>query len=288
MPTGKPVTVADYIAKWLTEQLEPHADAIEKGTVFLEELSKKIHAAAENVAAHLQGPLVALSKIDWDDVKRRLDSLPEKSKSAMILAASRGWFFGWNDSLEGVLTLVEKLDVADSNDVDDILVEYHRQNFESSVRDLIERHPKRAAVITAAVQAHNTSTTDGYFLSIPIFIAQADGLLSEISDLQSPLSAKGLKALRASLEDDLESANLLYPLLILGELDFLKGAAERKSAAEASGQAFTALNRHQVMHGESWDYGSEINSLKAFSFLLFVGVHLPLIRKEKSDSENYH
>lgn len=91
-----------------------------------------------------------------------------------------------------------------------------------------------------------------------------------------------------SLKGDLESANLLYPLLILGELDFLKNAAERKKAAEASGQAFTALNRHQVMHGESWDYGNEINSLKAFSFLLFVGVHLPLILKEKSTSESNH
>jgi hypothetical protein len=280
MPTEKPVTVADYIAGRLSQYLEPHADAIIKGMASLEEFFNQLRTAAETIVVSLEGPLTALSKVDWADMKRRLDSLPEKSKNAMILAASKGWFFGWNDSLHGVLTLVEKLEGADSNAIDDILVEYHRNNFESSVRELIERHPKRTDVIMAAVRAHGMSSADGYFLSIPIFIAQADGLLSEISDLQSPLSAKGLKALRASLEDNLDLSNLLYPLLILGELDFLKSASERKIVTDASGHAFEALNRHQVMHGESWDYGNEINSLKAFSFLVFIGVHLPLIREE--------
>jgi hypothetical protein len=280
MPTEKPVTVADYLARRLAQYLEPNADAIMKGVASLEDFFGQLRNAAETIAVSLEGPLTALSKVDWVDVKRRLDSLPEKSKNAMISAASKGWFFGWNDSLHGVLTLVEKLEGADSNDIDDILVRYHRNNFESSARELIERHPKRSDVIMAAVRAHRMSNTDGYFLSIPIFIAQADGLLSEISELQSPLSAKGLKALRASLESNLESSNLLYPLLILGELDFLKSATERKIATDASGRAFEALNRHQVMHGESWDYGSETNSLKAFSFLTFIGVHLPLIRAE--------
>mgnify|MGYP001564484260 CR=1 FL=1 len=37
---------------------------------------------------------------------------------------------------------------------------------------------------------------------------------------------------------------------------------------------FSALNRHQVMHGESVNYGSEINSLKALSPLNYVAVVL--------------
>ena len=34
--------------------------------------------------------------------------------------------------------------------------------------------------------------------------------------------------------------------------------------------AFNELNRHQVMHGESLDYGTEINSLKSISLLNYV------------------
>jgi hypothetical protein len=57
----------------------------------------------------------------------------------------------------------------------------------------------------------------------------------------------------------------------------MKNAAARQLAEEASGEAFTALNRHQVMHGESWNYGTEVNSLKAFSFLVHIGSHLPVV-----------
>ncbi|MNN81905.1 hypothetical protein D3C81_1987790 [compost metagenome] len=48
------------------------------------------------------------------------------------------------------------------------------------------------------------------------------------------------------------------------------------------------MNRHQVMHGEVSDYGTEINSVKAFSFLLFVALHVPEIlaeAKRRSDEQ---
>ncbi|MDE0134111.1 MAG: hypothetical protein OXM54_04655 [Acidimicrobiaceae bacterium] len=38
---------------------------------------------------------------------------------------------------------------------------------------------------------------------------------------------------------------------------------------------FTDLNRHQVLHGEVTDYGTEENSLKAISLLHFSNVILP-------------
>ena len=66
----------------------------------------------------------------------------------------------------------------------------------------------------------------------------------------------------------------------------MMSAKARENAAQASGKSFTALNRHQVMHGERSDYGTEINSLKAFSFSVFAGLHIPavLIRDAASGS----
>jgi hypothetical protein len=277
----KPGTLADELEMRLLKALEPHADTISRGLALIDEFRGRVVAAAEVVVSRIDGPLAVLSNVDWVDVKRRLDELPAKSKKAMILASSKGWFFGWNDSLEDLFSLVEKLEIVDINEIDDILANYHRENLESGAKNLIARHPKRAAAISAAVHAHKALGQSGYFLSIPVFIAQADGLLSEISRLKSPMSAKGLKDLRAKIERDPESSDLLYPLLILDQLDFLKSEASRDLWSEAAGQAFSALNRHQVIHGESWDYGSEINSLKAFSFLVFVGLHLPLILEDQ-------
>lgn len=73
--------------------------------------------------------------------------------------------------------------------------------------------------------------------------------------------------------------DLLYPFLELQGAGFMMSAKASQDAAQASGKSFTALNRHQVMHGERSDYGTEINSLKAFSVLVFAGLHMPTVLK---------
>jgi len=94
---------------------------------------------------------------------------------------------------------------------------------------------------------------------------------------------QGSKAIRERLAANQGSLDLVQPILKLHESDFMKSAAARQITALASGESFTALNRHQVMHGESSDYGTEINSLKAFSFLVCVGAHLPAVLEHEFD-----
>jgi hypothetical protein len=241
-------------------------------------------ALLQTYAKKLTPSIVALAQIDWAAAKRRLDDLPTKSKEAMVLASSKGWFFGWHESLGELMALVEKLAVTELSHVDEFMGQYYRNNLEVLTHELVERHPNRASVIKAAVRAHRELGTDGYFLSVPVFIAQADGLLTEIAGVESAtMKAKNTrelrssKALREKLATDQESLDLIHPILIMHELDFMKSASEREKASQASGVSFTALNRHRVMHGESWDYGTEINSLKSFSFLAFIGLHLPMV-----------
>jgi hypothetical protein len=226
--------------------------------------------------------LAPLAAIDWGSVKRRLDELPAKSKAAMTQASAKGWFFGWEDSLQELMQLIDKLATAGPNGIDAVMAEYYRKNFEFFSRALLEAHPNRAQALTAALNAHKAGGSDGYYLSIPVFVAQSDGLLTEITktDKSALMRARGgtelrgSEALRKMLAADQESLDLIDPILRLHELDLFKSESERQVAARKSGATFIALNRHQVMHGESWDYGSETNSLKAFSLLAFVGLHL--------------
>jgi len=228
-----------------------------------------------------------LAHVDWVATQKRLEELPTKSKAAMALASSKGWFFGWHESLAELFALVDRLAVIKQSHIDEVMGQYYRDNLDAFSDELVEKHPNRATVIKAAVRAHRELGADGYFLSIPVFIAQADGLLAEIAGVKSAMTKakkenktgelEGPKALREKLSTDQKALDLLHPVLKLHELDFMKSASAREKATRASGEVFTALNRHRVMHGESWDYGTEINSLKAFSFLAFVGLHLPLV-----------
>src|ERR1039458_2305768 len=245
----------------------------------------RISASMQPYIEKVTPTLAALVKIDWVAAKRQLDELPTKSKEAMVLASSKGWFFGWHESLPELMALIEKLVVTEITDVDELMGQYYRNNLQPFADEVVQKYPQRASIIKAAVNAHCTFDPGGYFLSIPVFIAQADGLLTEITGVESammktcnkPLELQASRALRDKLGTDHKSLDLIYPILMLHEMDFMKSASEREKSAQSSGRSFTALNRHQVMHGESFDYGTEINSLKAFSFLVFVGLHMPLI-----------
>ncbi|MGZ9709379.1 hypothetical protein ACXX82_00975 [Glaciimonas sp. GNP009] len=291
MSQQKTVSIAEVLSTHFLKELKPHAPAIQRGLEQLDDFRKRFNNAAEQFVRQHEATFIALSKVDWADAARRVNAMHDLSKKAMILASSKGWFFGWNDSLSGVLTLVEKLDGIDSKELDEVMAQYHRENLDFVEKELTQRHPNRSAPITAAFAAHRNFGEAGYFLSIPVFIAQADGLLSEILDVKSPMSinkkgqreARGATALRAMVGTDAKLTGLLHPLLIMDQLDFLKSEADRDKAAEAAGKAFTVLNRHQVLHGECCDYGSEINSLKAFSFLAFVGVHLPMLLEDQKN-----
>lgn len=226
---------------------------------------------------------IPLFKIDWADAKQRLDAMPTLSKNAMNLALSKGWFFGWHDSLEDVLLLVEELSRVPEK-LDEIMVQYHRKKLDFVENELVRCYPKRLKPIEAAFTAHKNLGEIGYFLSIPVFIAQTDGILTEITKVESPMSTRKTKGqrkeinaadtLRNRIGSKTELHDLLQPLLIIKQSDFLKSSAERNKTS------VDVLNRHQVMHGESCDYGNEINSLKALSLLAFVGIHLPMVLEE--------
>jgi hypothetical protein len=73
------------------------------------------------------------------------------------------------------------------------MVTYYHTNLQPFSDELTSEYPKRAAAIKAAVNAHVSLAEHGYFLSIPVFIAQADGLLAEITGVESAMTkaAKG-------------------------------------------------------------------------------------------------
>ncbi len=286
----------DAVAKVLVETLEPYIPALNEKFNALkthaDELVVNFQAVARKLELKWQGVvqqawpvLETLSKIDWQAVQARLQALPLRSKVAMQHAAERGWFFGWNGSLQDVVELVEAIGRFDASELDDFLAQYHRNNLDAFSAALMSCYPHRAEAVAAAIEAHKLGSRSGYLLSVPVLLAQADGILSEVTETESALqkakrSKDQLRAaewLKERLANSPESLDLVDPILSLHANALFKSASQRRTAGDAAGGVFNALNRHQVMHGEVSDYGTELNSLKAFSFVVFVGLHLPEI-----------
>jgi hypothetical protein len=141
----------------------------------------------------------------------------------------------------------------------------------------------RAGPLKQAFEAHRG---ENYYVSIPVFLAQADGISHELFG----------KSVYSRYHRDEKprkgksgAGNPIYRDIIDGKqlgdywMAYLESYRNPSPLNARSGERDTnPLNRHAILHGESTTYGTYINSLKAISFLLSVGTVLSEIKVEVS------
>jgi len=198
-----------------------------------------------------------------------VDSFPNMMQDATYTICKSGWFFDMEMPLTEMLDLKHALGAGDVTSAEIALSEYYRKNSAIIKDRIVKTFPDRAPIIEAAFSAHDRGE---YALSIPVLIAQSDGICHALWKLQlceirnkDKDKQQAVKELVSSNSEDAVWPALFYPLTQV--LPISIGKKQR-------GPDFVGLNRHLVMHGESVDYPTEINSLKAISLLNYVAVVL--------------
>lgn len=187
--------------------------------------------------------------------------LPPRTRKALLNLAEFGWFIDPEMPLSQAFGLDRAIDQGDLENAKNELVEYYESNLNTIQSRLVKRCPERAHIFEAAFNAHRR---EEFVLSIPVFLAQADGICKERIDLcffitsdKRPATAKYVKG----IPPESYTAAALSPLTEKFELH---GNSDPKS--DAPGE----FKRHAIMHGNSTDYGTKVNSLKAISLLSYV------------------
>lgn len=198
----------------------------------------------------------------------------EDIRSSFERLARHGWFPDPSMSLTLSTRLAGLVD--DQPDVVDKAVSaLLRERFDEIEAELVESYPDRAHLLHDAFEAHRKST---YTLSIPVFLTQAEGFVWDrcskalYNQNQRRTAVKGLRTQVQYRSFDA----FLEPLMISTPL--------WKPGAKL-GTTFAGLNRHQVLHGVSADYDTEVNSLRAVSFLSYIHWILNQIVEEENRSE---
>lgn len=154
-------------------------------------------------------------------------------------------------------------------DLDVYMVEELTENWEELSDEIIELYPNRSHILSAAFELHKQRN---YIASIPLFYAQADGICCE--HFKSFLFAGN--RVGDSL-DNLEPDSMLEVFLTPYKLKnhHNAGISCKKSAR-------IAPNRNGILHGhrKHLNYGTEVNSLKAFSLLCFVVMSVGLLKEK--------
>lgn len=191
---------------------------------------------------------------------RILIELEQYFSTNAINLGNRGWFTTSQMGQSDLSTYRELIKTSEFKKLDDILMIEIESTFEEILTDLVEKHPQRAPAIKQACKAHKN---EEYFLSVPVFLIQTDGIFLDYFGGSLFMGKNRAEVLKN------EKAVQQYPssflTMLQAALPVYESEKERRNVSP-----WTELNRHLVLHGESTDYGTKLNSLKAFSLLSYV------------------
>ena len=178
-----------------------------------------------------------------------------------------GWFPDFGLSFGEITQLAETFS-DDPEQANEVLLERFRDRVDEIEAETKSAFPNRSEILRDAFQAHRQGL---YNLSVAVFLTQVDGLFYDrwLKSLFFGKDRAEMAELIEQMPDGLTRA-LSRALLYDG---WPLAMSRCKRAQQPDG--FSELNRHQVLHGEVTDYGTEQNSLKAISLLNYCAFVLP-------------
>lgn len=178
--------------------------------------------------------------------------------------AQHGWFPScWTTPLALIGSAAKALGTKDHEEAEAAIQKYFENGAESFIEGVKKHHPSRAGILVDAFTAHSRGL---FSLSIPTFLIQADGIAASFFGIDSiyTVSAKNYESIRQKLGEPKRQGSFQYFTFLISILTPLSATRSKRQ------QYGPALNRHAVIHGESTNYASLLNSLKSISWLNFV------------------
>ncbi len=203
------------------------------------------------------------------EVAKNFEAEIQKSPESIRFLAENGWYLPFDLHIPTINHYAQLVKSGKIEAADNELIKYINSEIESIKIELIEKYPHRASIIKSAIEAHKRRD---YYLSIPVFFSQIEGICKEVTGIRFFKLNKN-KPATASWAETFQTDSIISILL---EPLKINGITRKLQIANSP----VGLNRHDILHGESCDYGeSEVNSYKALSLLNYIGLTVDQIKK---------
>lgn len=196
--------------------------------------------------------------------------VPAELRMSVLQLARRGWFFDPHMPLQNMWNTKALIESGKLDEADAYMAAHFESRLDEIETELATALPTRAAKFKSAFAAHRRGEYD---LSILAFMAQADGVCAELRGGHFFLKDRSTRKPETAVYASAFEANFIDQIAHLALVEELP-IREQMRLRKTNGS--TGLNRHAVMHGESIDYDTKENSLRALSLLNYVAVALNL------------
>ncbi len=199
----------------------------------------------------------------FKEIGQKLKEYAEKTPEYFLLIAQNGWFIDLESELNLPAKVAYKIQTGELEKANVLLVEYYKENLEQIFERLIIRHSNRKQILSQILSSYRT---ESYSLLIPTVLTQVDGICFDFTKKKFFIKEKNNKYL-PQVTSELEKSAENFLNLYLSPLQNQTPIMVREQDID---QFPCNLNRHEILHGISTDYGTEINSLKVISLLKYV------------------
>lgn len=248
----------------ITEPMRLMQQNLQKAMTPILELQKtfehirKIYASIPKFENPLLEQLEAFQKLG-----ERLKSYAENTPRYLLLIAQNGWFIELDCELNFPSEVVTEIQNKNIDGANDLMINYYSENLDRIFEELKQRHSDRTEILNQILFSYRN---ENYLVMIPSVLTQVDGICFDFTKKKFFIKEKDNKYLpEISSELEKSAGNFLSiylsPLqnktpIMVQEKDIYKFPCR--------------LNRNEILHGVSIDYGSKINSLKVISLLKYI------------------
>ena len=209
-------------------------------------------------------------RLDVERFRKSMEAAARRRKKVLVEFAGRGWYLDPKLPVTAPEQLLKALREDEDGSVAEAIEDYFEERVDQIEQALVLSFPGREAVLRDAFEAHRTAK---YNLSVPVFLAQADGMWWDRFRL-SLFAGRDRQRVASS---EMPSDNSFDGAMA----EVFRAAIPLWLPRNQREEGFDEFNRHQVMHGESARYGTRTNSLKAISFLAFLQFLLKSVDDEE-------
>lgn len=214
----------------------------------------------------IRQPIIKLQKISMD-LNTNFSHFSEVFKRVVIMLGEEGWFIDEEMPISYIRKFenISKIKNNSFYKIQNDLVKYYTLNLDEIENSIIKSFPNREKIICSAFQAHKDKK---YELSIPVLLTQIDGICFEKTDKYYFMKKRGTQYpetfdyVEEVIQDEFNK--ILYTGLTKS-FPINHSKNQRKLYNKPN-----SLNRHQIIHGESIEYPSKINSLKVISLINYI------------------